>query len=247
MSTWNIGGLIHPLGEHCSVVVIDDDEGFCSLVSAVYERAGYAVEVAATGEEALELVRVERPSLFLVEVHLAGMSGYDVCRILRAKFGDAVPIIFVSGDRTESFDRVAGLRLGADDYLVKPVDPDELLARSDRLVGRMRSATPRSITAPRNLTRREMDVLELLVSGLRPKEIAQELSVSRKTVAVHVQNILMKFGVHSQAQAVAAAISAGFTGVYGRRNAHSSVQAVQPGHDDVALSEAPRSEPARPR
>ena len=81
------------------------------------------MQSVATGEEALELARLERPSLVLVDVNLEGMSGYDVCRILRANFGDAVPIIFVSGDRTEAFDRVAGLRLGADDYLVKPVDP----------------------------------------------------------------------------------------------------------------------------
>lgn len=238
MSTWNFGGLIQPLGEYCSVVVIDGDDDFRTLVSSVYERAGYAVRGVATGEEALELARLERPSLVLVDVHLEGMSGYDVCRILRANFGDAVPIIFVSGDRTEAFDRVAGLRLGADDYLVKPVDPDELLARSDRLVGRTRSAMPPSATISRNLTRRETDVLELLVTGLRSKEIAQELSLSHKTVGVHVQNILMKFGVHSQAQAVAAALGGGFTGVRNGRSGHSIAQRARAPQDRPEPTEA---------
>jgi DNA-binding NarL/FixJ family response regulator len=197
-----------------SILVVDGDEGFRELAARVFQRAGYEVLVAATGEEGVEAVLLERPSLVLLDVRLEGMSGYDVCRVLRAHFGDALPIVFVSGDRTEPFDRVAGLRLGADDYLVKPVDCDELLARIDRLVGRMvvgtqRYGTPRTGAALRNLTRREHDVLERLVSGLRPKEIGQDLSISHKTVAVHVQNILVKLGVHSQAQAVAVALSNG--------------------------------------
>lgn len=191
-----------------SVVVIDDDELFRELISAVLARAGYAVRDVATGEEGLEAVRLRPPSLVVIDVRLVGMSGYDVCRVLRRDYGDSLPIVFVSGERTESFDRVAGLRLGGDDYIVKPLDPDELLARVDRLVGHARSR----ISAPAilKLTRREVDVLELLVAGLRSKEIAHELSISIKTAATHIQNILTKLEVHSQAQAIAAALSSGF-------------------------------------
>jgi len=210
MSRWNLGGLISPANDAYTVVVADNDDAFRSLLTGVYARAGYTVRDLATGEEALDAVRSERPSLVVIDVRLDGMSGYDVCRVLRENYGDALPIIFVSGERTEAFDRVAGLRLGADDYLVKPIDPDELLARSDRLVRRLRSNRPATARAPRDLTRREMDVLRLLVAGLRSKEIAQVLSLSSKTVSVHIQNILMKFGVHSQAQAVAAALNSGF-------------------------------------
>jgi DNA-binding NarL/FixJ family response regulator len=137
------------------------------------------------------------------------MSGYDVCRILRAQYGDELPIVFVSGERTEPFDRVAGLRLGADDYIVKPFDPHELLARVDRLVARSRAETVDGDGRPFNLTRRELEVLELLIDGLRPKEIARELSISSKTGATHIQNILVKLGVHSQGQAIATALESG--------------------------------------
>lgn len=206
--------------EGCSIVVVDDDECFRELVSGVLKRAGYAVRDVATGEEALEAVRLGRASLVLVDVRLGGMSGYDVCRVLRANFGEALPIVFLSGERTESFDRVAGLRLGADDYIVKPFDPDELLARVDRLVGRTRSGISSPASPSFKLTRREVDVLELLVGGLRTKEIARELSISKKTVATHIQNIFTKFGVHSQAQVIAAALSSGFVSRDNGRSAH---------------------------
>jgi two-component system response regulator FixJ len=212
--------------ERYLITVVDDDERFRELVSGVLQRAGYTVRAFATGEEALEAVRFERPNLMLVDVRGAGMSGYDVCRVLRARFGDTLPIVFVSGERTESFDRVAGLRLGADDYIVKPCDPDELLARVDRLVRRTRSGLLGSASPSVKLTRREQDVLELLVSGLRTKEIALELSISKKTVATHIQNILAKFGVHSQGQAIAAALSSGFdtnAGGFGRASDASTM------------------------
>lgn len=226
---------------NCSIVVADGDERFRELASGVLQRGGYDVLEVATGEEALEAVLLERPSLVLLDVRLEGMSGYDVCRVLRANFGDSLPIVFVSGDRTEAFDRVAGLRLGADDYLVKPVDCDELLARIDRLVVRMgagmrSSATGHSGAALRNLTRRETDVVELLVSGLRPKEIGQELSISHKTVAVHVQNILVKLGVHSQAQAVSVALNSGLV-PFG--DGHSA-RAVAPVSRSTGNGDAPR-------
>src|SRR5205823_3978875 len=81
------------------------------------------------GSEALEAVLEESVVLVLLEVRLEDTSGYEVCRQLRHERGDALPIIFVSEDRTESSDRVAGLLLGADDYLAKPIAPDELVAR----------------------------------------------------------------------------------------------------------------------
>lgn len=225
----------------CSIVVIDDDENFRHLVCGVFERAGYAVRDLATGEEGLEAVRLQRPNLVLIDVRLGGMSGYDVCRVLRSSYGDSLPIVFVSGERTESFDRVAGLRLGADDYIVKPFDPDELLARVDRLVGRTRSGTSQRARSSFKLTRREVDVLELLVSGLRSKEIGQELSISRKTVATHIQNILMKLDVHSQAQAIAAALSSGFaTNVNGNGRSAESPRAGRAGYVHQP-SQAPRS------
>jgi DNA-binding NarL/FixJ family response regulator len=188
------------------VLVVDDDDTFRSLVSEILHRGGYRTRGAATGEEALRVARKKRPSFVLLDVNLPGMSGYDVCRELRAEFGEQLPIVFVSGERTERFDRVAGLRLGADDYIVKPFDPSELLARVDRFVGRAQAIFSEAATSPFRLTKRELEVLDYLVRGFTSKETAGELTISRKTVATHIQNILTKLDVHSQAQAVAVAL-----------------------------------------
>jgi DNA-binding NarL/FixJ family response regulator len=184
------------------ILVVDDDEGFRSMLSVVFRQAGYRAREAATGEEALELARRERPALVVLDVCLPGISGYEVCHELREAFGDRLPIVFVSGQRTESLDRVAGLLLGGDDYLVKPFAPDELLIRVHKLI---RRAAPFSAAAGPRLTTRELDVLRLLADGLGQDEIAERLFISAKTVATHIEHILAKLGVRSRAQAVALA------------------------------------------
>ena len=113
-----------------------------------------------------------------------------------------MPVVFVSGSRTESYDRVAGLLVGANDYIVKPYAPDELLTRVRHLVRRSQALSP-SVTA--RLTDREREVLQLLATGLRQDDIAERLFISRKTVGTHIGNILRKLGVRSQAQAVVVA------------------------------------------
>lgn len=129
---------------------------------------------------------------------------------MRHKHGDDLAIVFVSGDRTDPADRVAGLLVGGDDYLLKPTDPDELIARVRRLLAR---AAPAAEPAPRNglseLTRRELEVLRLLADGLDQTAIAEQLVFSRATVATLIQRILRKLDVHSRAQAVALAYQEG--------------------------------------
>jgi DNA-binding NarL/FixJ family response regulator len=139
---------------------------------------------------------------------MPGLNGYEVCRQLRDLYGDALAILFVSGERTEGFDRSAGLIVGADDYLVKPVDPDELIARVRRLVDRppSESAEVGATGRLRSLTPREHEVLALLSSGYRQEEIANRLVISPRTVATHIQHILGKLEVRSRAQAIALAL-----------------------------------------
>ena len=107
----------------------------------ILTRAGYATLEAATGEAALEAAELNRPEAVVLDVQLPGISGYEVCRKLD-EHGDRPPVLFVSGARIESFDRVAGLLVGGDDYLVKPFAPDELLARLHALIRRARRAAP---------------------------------------------------------------------------------------------------------
>ena len=200
-------------GESSAIAIVDDDPGLRSLLSSVLGEAGYDTWAVGSGEEALLAARNERPVLVVLDIHLPLICGYEVCRALRSSFGDGLPILFISGVRTESFDRVAGLLVGADDYLVKPFAPDELLARVKALLRRTEAANGNGTA---HLTDRELEVLRLLADGLEQHEIAARLVISSSTVATHIEHVLGKLGVHSRAQAVAAAYRTGLVGVAAR-------------------------------
>jgi two-component system nitrate/nitrite response regulator NarL len=187
-----------------SILVVDDDDRFRQMMSTVLERAGYSTIEAATGEEAVEAAQRERPSLVLLDVKLPGIHGYEVCRELKETYGPELPVFLISGKRTEAFDLAAGLLIGADESLAKPVDPDELLARVRKYVTPGRPLVEAEGQA-HDLTDREQEILGLLAQGLNQREIAQALVISEKTVATHIQHVLEKLGVHSRAEAVALA------------------------------------------
>ena len=176
----------------------DPDERCRAEVSGLLRDAGHDPSGVASGEEALEAVRCQRPGLVILEVCLPGICGYEVCRRLRGRYAESVSIILVSGTRTQSFDRVGGILVGADDYLCKPIAADDFLAR----VGRLLRHTAATDPGPR-LTRREREVLSLLGEGLGQKDIADRLCISEKTVGTHTEHIFSKLGVHNRAQAVA--------------------------------------------
>jgi DNA-binding NarL/FixJ family response regulator len=199
------------------ILLVDRNAGTRSRVANLLERMGYETRQAQNGREALEAARQVQPALVLLEVNLAEVSGYEVCRELRDRFGADVAIIFLTGDRTEPYDRVAGLLLGADDYIVKPFDEGELLARVRSAL--RHSAVPsngsEADAASEALTSREREVLKLLARGLTQAQIAEELFISPKTVGGHIQRVLEKLGVHSRAQAVALAHEQGLADVQG--------------------------------
>jgi DNA-binding NarL/FixJ family response regulator len=205
-----------PAAQGEAVLVVDNDPPFRAFVRELLERRGFDVAEAADGEAALSAAAFRRPELVLLDVCLPRASGYEVCRELRDRFGDSLGIIFVSGERIESIDRVSGLLLGADDYLSKPFDPDELLARVRtvlRRVSRPSSNGDGKVVASsipdEELTPRELEVLQLLAEGLTQTQIARQLVISPRTVGTHIQNLLGKLDVHSRAQAVAHAHRAG--------------------------------------
>ena len=186
-----------------AVLIVDDDEDLRATIATMLADAGYPTRQADCGVEALRIARLEPPALVLLDVNLPGMCGYEVYRLLRDELGDQFPIVFISGERTASFDRVGGLLLGANDYMVKPFAEDELLARVHNLLGRRHVPAARAIAA--RLTRREFEVLRLLAAGRGPDEIARLLVISPKTVGTHVERIYVKLGVQTRAQAVAVA------------------------------------------
>jgi len=126
-----------------SLLFIEDDDGIRVALSMALEDEGYEVRQAPNGEDGLAEFRHRHPDLVLLDLRLPGMSGFDVCRALRAE--SIVPIIMITA-QTDTHDMVAGLEAGADDYVTKPVVPKELAARIRALLRRVRlqgrSATP---------------------------------------------------------------------------------------------------------
>jgi len=122
------------------ILVVDDEPPIVDLVTGYLEREGWAVTSVGDGAEAIEVVRAVDPDVVILDVMLPGLDGVEVCRRLRT-FSDAYVIMLTA--RGEEIDRIMGLTVGADDYLVKPFSPRELVARVKALLRRPRaSATP---------------------------------------------------------------------------------------------------------
>lgn len=185
-----------------AILIVDSHESARASIASVLERLGIPIAVTSTGEEAVELAERERPAAVITEVLLPSICGYELCRVLKDRFGPSLPVIFLSRLRTHPADRVAGLLLGADDYLVQPVHPDELLVRVNRCL----QTRQQGGGALAQLTNREEEVLHLLTEGLHQTEIAARLVITPRTVAKHVEHILHKLGVHTRTQAVALAL-----------------------------------------
>ena len=125
-----------------TILVVEDDRSLAELVTFHLERAGYLVVQTGDGHEALARARAEAPDLILLDWMIEGMAGIEVCRLLRAKPETAkLPIIMLTA-RSEEADRLRGLDTGADDYVVKPFSPKELVARVAAVLRRMRPALP---------------------------------------------------------------------------------------------------------
>ncbi|MCW2986040.1 MAG: hypothetical protein JWR63_3610 [Conexibacter sp.] len=183
------------------MLIADQDVAARERLAQVLRDGGYRVVEATDGAEALVKARECWPVAAILEIPLGTISGYEVCRTLKSELGPELAVIFLSGARTESFDRVAGLLIGADDYVTKPSADDEVLARLRTVTQRTRpSAAPKG-----RLTCREHEVLTLLGEGLRWADIAERLVISPKTVATHVEHIRRKLGVSSRAEAIAVA------------------------------------------
>jgi DNA-binding response OmpR family regulator len=119
-----------------SVLVVDDEPTIVEVVARYLERAGYRTRVAADGLQAIDAVAVDRPDLVVLDLMLPGLDGLEVMRRLRGPGPGGIPVILLTAKGEES-DRVIGLRLGADDYVVKPFSPAELIARVDAVLRRV--------------------------------------------------------------------------------------------------------------
>ena len=202
------------MGECGKILVIDHDDATRAAAVHVATRLGYEVSAMRSAAGLFEELNGDRPALAIIEVELPGTtSGLELLRELQSRFGDDLPVILVSTERNTPIDRVAGLLLGADDYIAKPLDHGELLARARRSLrrsngngnGRTNGKAERETT----LSPREREILTLLAEGNTQLQIAATLVISPKTVATHIQHLLSKLGVHSRAQAVSTAFRLG--------------------------------------
>lgn len=129
-----------------SVLVADDEAHIVDVVRAYLERDGYRVATALDGAATLEAARASKPDLLVLDVMMPGASGFEVLRALRAE-GATYPVIFLTA-RDHVIDRVAGLELGADDYVTKPFEPRELVARVGAVLRRVRGAAEAPVDEP---------------------------------------------------------------------------------------------------
>ena len=125
------------------ILVVDDDSALAEMLTIVLRAEGFEPFVVGDGTQALAAVRENRPDLVLLDLMLPGMNGIDVCRVLRADSG--VPIVMLTA-KTDTVDVVLGLESGADDYIMKPFKPKELVAR-------VRAASALSRAAARSAAR----------------------------------------------------------------------------------------------
>ena len=118
------------------VLVVDDDAVDRTRLAATLRAAGHDVVELNSAEQALAFADREMPTLVVLEASLPGISGYQLCCELKDRFGAAVPVVFASRSRTAPSDRAAGVLVGGDEYLIKPVAPDELLVRVQQQIDR---------------------------------------------------------------------------------------------------------------
>lgn len=212
-----------PPGARTRVLVVEDELDIAELIRHTLERGGeMAVDVAASGEAALQAVAVDTPDVILLDLSLPALGGLDVCRLLRTRPNTArVPIIMLTARASES-DRVTGLDAGADDYVTKPFSPRELAARVRAALRRGTPATPEPAIYrgarlvadfdavaiaveghPITLTRREFELLRHLVTN-RNRVVSRDRLLERvwgydrlvetRSVDVHIGRLRSKLG-----------------------------------------------------
>jgi len=200
------------------ILVVDDERKIVELVRLYLEKDGYRVLVAYDGLKGLELARQKRPDLILLDLMLPGMDGLDVCRILQTE--SEVPIIMLTAKTTDE-DKLVGLELGADDYVTKPFNPREVVARVRAVLRRADGESPQGPTEMRfadlvidrrrhevrmqgevvNLTPTEFRLLEVLAEEpgraftrleLLDRVFGYDFEGFERTVDVHVRNLRKK-------------------------------------------------------
>lgn len=196
--------------DHKRLLLIDDDPNLILLVKDYLEFRGYEVITAENGREALEVLEQDIPDMIICDVMMPEMDGYAFVNHVRQEERTSwLPVLFLSA-KGQSQDRVKGLNTGADVYMVKPFEPEELVAQVEaslKQVYRRQQPTNGGENAPKiqvpfdvHLTQTEQKVVQFVARGLANRDIADELNVSQRTVESHVSNMLGKTGLHNRTE-----------------------------------------------
>ncbi len=198
-------------GEQRRLMLVDDDPNLVLLVRDYLEFRGYHVVTAENGLKALERLEDQIPDLIICDIMMPEMDGYTLVKKVREDTRMSwIPVLFLSA-KGQSQDKVKGLNTGADVYIVKPFEPEELVAQVEsslRQAARLSKRNTPNIEGPPTiqarpgveLTPTELKVVQLVAQGLANRDIAKVMKVSQRTIESHVSNMLNKTGLHNRTE-----------------------------------------------
>jgi DNA-binding NarL/FixJ family response regulator len=199
------------LKDNKKLLLIDDDPNLILLVKDYLEFRGYNVDTAENGREALEILDNLVPDMIICDVMMPEMDGYTLVKHIREEpVTNRIPVLFLSA-KGQSQDRVKGLNEGADVYMSKPFEPEELVAQVESSLKQIKrwengrhkglEGAP-AIVVPHNveLTPTETKVVQLVAKGMANREIANQLNVSQRTIESHVSNMLNKTSLNNRTE-----------------------------------------------
>ena len=188
------------------ILLVEDDAETAELIAEDLQERGYIVSIANDGHSGLSAILKTDPDLVLCDINMPGMSGFEVMEqlVALAPSHEAVPFVFLTA-RTDRDSELKGRRLGADDYVTKPVDFEILASIIDARLGKSR----RNEVFSRHvaLNEREIECLTWSARGKTSPEIAQIVSISARTVNFHIENACRKLNVSTRTEAVVKATS----------------------------------------
>jgi DNA-binding NarL/FixJ family response regulator len=198
-------------GEQKRLMLVDDDPNLVLLVRDYLEFRGYDVITAENGRVALETLEQELPDLMICDIMMPEMDGYTLVKKIREDPRTRwIPVLYLSA-KGQSQDKVKGLNTGADVYIVKPFEPEELVAQVESCLRQASRLTQRQnpnldngpkLRVRRNveLTPTELRVVQLVAQGLANRDIARVMKLSQRTIESHVSNMLGKTGLHNRTE-----------------------------------------------
>ncbi|MDY7008069.1 MAG: response regulator transcription factor [Cyanobacteriota bacterium] len=208
------------------ILIVDDEDSLRTLLKRHLELQGYQVKDANSGIDALSILEELNPDLIVSDIMMPQMDGLEFCQRLRSSnFGQLVPFIFLSS-KGELDDRIVGLSMGADDYINKPFEMRELVAKIEAQLDRSRrvhleikkltekhlaqTTKSQEVPEPLPLTPAEERVFWEVAQGLTNKQISDRLFISPRTVQTHLSKIMRKLSLENRSQLVRYAFEHGY-------------------------------------